>query len=79
MNKLVRKTGGIGCRNEGDTFLLYCPHREDYGPLLKQFAADLFVDPETAGKVNLKYGVFANAQQEPDIEERFARAKAFNL
>lgn len=29
IKKLARKTGGIGCRKGGDTFLLYCPHRED--------------------------------------------------
>ncbi len=34
IRKLARKTGGIGCRKGGDTFLLYCPHREDYEQLI---------------------------------------------
>ena len=76
VNNLARKTGGIGCRKEGDTFLLYCPHQDDYEQLLETFLADLFVEDETASKVTLKIGVFTNAQQEPDIEERFVRAKS---
>ena len=75
MNKLARKTGGIACRKEGDLFLLYCQHREDYEQLLKKFLAEVFVDKETANKVRLRFGVYDNAQQEPDIEERFVRAK----
>lgn len=75
IGKLARRVGGIGCREEGDAFLLYCPHQDDYEQLLEKFMADLFVEKETASKVSLKFGVYANAQQEPDIEERFDRAK----
>ena len=71
MKKLARKTGGIVCRKGGDTFLLYCPHRDDYEQLLSKFMADLFVEKETANKVSLRFGVFLNAGQEPDVEERF--------
>ena len=74
IRNLTRKTGGIGCRRD-DTFLLYCPHQEDYESLLEKFLADLFVEKETASMVSLRFGIFANAGQEPDIEERFARAK----
>ena len=76
MSKLVRKTGGIGCRKEGDTFLLYLPHQDDMEQLLRKFSDDLFVDEETAGKVTLRFGVYVNARQERDIEERFACAKS---
>ena len=71
MKKLARKTGGIVCRKGGDTFLLYCPHRDDYEQLLTKFLADLFVEKETANKVSLRFGVFPNAGQEADVEERF--------
>jgi len=27
---IVEETGGIACRSEADTFLIYCPHRTDY-------------------------------------------------
>jgi diguanylate cyclase (GGDEF)-like protein len=76
LRKLARQIGGIGCRQGGDTFLLYCPHREDYASLLRQFTADIFAEEETADKVSLRFGVFANAKREPDAEERFARASA---
>ena len=76
MRKLARLTGGIGCRQGSDTFLLYCPHQEDYASLLRQFNADVIAEEETADKVSLRFGVFANAKREPDAEERFARASA---
>jgi diguanylate cyclase (GGDEF)-like protein len=74
MKKLARKTGGIGCRKGSDTFLLYCPHREDHDQLLRKFLADLFIEADTADKVSLRFGVFADARQEEDIEQRFACA-----
>ena len=72
--KLARRTGGIGCRQGGDTFLLYCPHRDDYEELLRDFTRDVFADAETASRISLRFGVFADARQEADIEERFIRA-----
>ena len=74
IRRLARKTGGIGCRLGGDTFLLYCPHRDDYEQLLGDFAADVFADQEMADRVSLRFGVYASAQQEPDVEERFVHA-----
>ena len=76
LRKLARQTGGIGCRQGGDTFLLYCPHQQDYASLLRQFTADVFADKEMADRVSLRFGVFVNAKREPDPEERFARASA---
>jgi len=32
---IVQETGGIACRSEADTFLIYCPHRTDYDSLLE--------------------------------------------
>ncbi len=75
INKLARRIGGIGCRKEGDTFLLYCPHQDNYEQLLTRFIDDAFVEEETTSKVALRFGVFVDAQQEADIEERFVCAK----
>ena len=75
IRQLARKMGGIGCRKGDDTFLMYCPHQDGYEDLLQRFLDNLFVDEEMASKVRLKFGVFPNASQEPDIEERFACAK----
>ena len=76
LKKLARETGGIGCRQGSNSFLLYCPHQEDYASLLRQFTADVFAGEEMADKVSLRFGVFANAKRESDAEERFARAAA---
>ena len=72
--KLARKTNGIGCRKGSDTFLLYCPHRDDYEVLMKRYLEDVFIKKETVGKVRLRFGVYENADREPDVEKRFACA-----
>ena len=75
IRKLARKTGGIGGMLEGGIFLLYCPHQDDYEELLKEFTAEVFAGQEEADTVSLRFGIFADAQTEPDIEERFVRAQ----
>jgi diguanylate cyclase (GGDEF)-like protein len=75
IRKLARKTGGIVCRQDGDTFLLYGPHQDDYEKLIGDFLADLDAEKVITDKVNLRFGVFIDAQREPDVEERFVRAK----
>ena len=75
MRKLARKTGGISCRENGDTFLLYCRHQDDYEPLLREFLSDLFAEERIADNIRARFGVFTDAGQEKDMEERFERAK----
>jgi diguanylate cyclase (GGDEF)-like protein len=74
LRKLARRAGGIGCRKGSDTFLLYCPHRDDYETLLRKFVTDLYLDKDTADRIKLRFGVFPNAGQESNVEERFACA-----
>ena len=74
IKKLARKTGGIGCRQRGDTFLLYCPHRDDYEQLIEKFTSGLYFEKDAVGKVTMRFGVFPNAAQEPEIEQRFVCA-----
>ena len=75
IRKLARKTGGIGCRQGGDTFLLYCVHQDDYEQLFREFLADVFDEKDMAEKVGLRFGVFTDAKREPDVVERFVRAE----
>lgn len=75
IKKLARKTGGIGCRQDGDTFLIYCLHQDDYGQLLHDFVSDINVDQDIADRISLRFGVYADARQEPKVEERFVRAE----
>jgi hypothetical protein len=74
IRKLARETGGIGCRQQGDTFLLYCPHQDNYEQVLRDFLSETFSEIEESDRVKLRFGVFTDAQLEPDIEERFIRA-----
>ena len=75
MRNLARKTGGISCRESGDTFLLYCQHQDDYEKLLKEYFSDMLAQKKIAENISIRFGVFTNAGQEPDMEERFERAR----
>ena len=75
MRKMARKTGGISCREGGDTFLLYCQHQDDYEGLINEFLSELYADEKIAGNIRIRFGVFTNAGKEPDIEERFEHAR----
>ena len=75
LRKLARETGGISCREEDDVFLLYCPHQDHYEQLISGFLSDALAGKEIADKVSVRFGIFADARQTEDIEERFERAK----
>ena len=74
VSKFARKTGGIGCRREGASFLIYCPHQEDSSQYLRDSLADLLNEDERAGSIKLSIGIYPDAQDEMDIEDRFGRA-----
>lgn len=38
LRTLSRELGGVGSRQGEDTFLMYCPHREDYQELLTRLS-----------------------------------------
>ena len=69
----TRAFGGISCRREADTFLVYCPHGTDYQAILEKATAGL----DSAGnRVRLRMGVYQKADRTLDIERRFDRAKS---
>ena len=72
----AQENGGIACRREADTFLLYCPHRDDYDSVLEN-ASTILEGEETASgsRVWLRMGVYPNADKTLDIERRFDRAQ----
>ncbi|MBR0410175.1 MAG: EAL domain-containing protein [Eubacterium sp.] len=76
LRQLAREIGGVGCRRGIDTFLLYCPHREDYGRMLDMVAegADGDADPSVK-RVRLRMGVYQEVDKDLDIESRYDRAK----
>ena len=75
LKKLARQTGGISCREVDDTFLLYCPHQDNYEQLINEFLFDVFSGKEIADKVSIRFGVLSDARQAENIEDRFEFAK----
>ena len=73
---IVHDSGGIVCRRDADTFMIYCPHREDYNEIMESASVDLNDDSEgSANRVRLRMGVYSNVDKSIDIERRFDRAK----
>ena len=75
LKKLARQTGGISCREEDGTFLLYCPHQDNYEQLINGFLSDVFSGKDIADKIGVTFGVFTDARQAENIEDRFEYAK----
>jgi len=67
--------GGIVCRREADTFLLYCPHGKDYKEILENASADFSEDELANNRVRLRMGVYAQVDKSLDVQRRFDRAK----
>ena len=72
---ISREVGGVSCRHSGDTFLIYCPHREDYEAMLAKASEDLAGEDASANRVRLRMGVYANVDKTLEIERRFDYAK----
>jgi len=75
VREMVRDTGGIVCRREADTFMVYCPHGKDYKEILDNAAIGLSEDDSANNRVRLRMGVYANVDKSLDIQRRFDRAK----
>ncbi len=73
--EMVRDEGGIVCRREADTFLIYCPHREDYDLILKGVSSGLTGDNGSDNRIRLRIGVYEHVDRSIDMERRFDRAK----
>ena len=67
--------GGIACRRGSDTFMAYCPHREDYREVMENVSARLSKDRTAENRVRLRMGVYSNADKSIDMDRRFDRAK----
>ena len=75
IRKLAREIGGVCCRKGADTFLLYCPHREDYESLAETLSDGLMEEKSSASRVRLRMGIYSEADKALDLERRFDRAK----
>jgi len=75
MKEIVQDGGGITCRREADTFLIYCPHQDDHKEILDSIQIGLSGDELVNDRVRLRMGVYSLVDKEIDIERRFDRAK----
>ena len=73
---IAREVGGVGCRQGADTFLIYCPHLEDYTDLLEKASAGAGDGENASNRVRMRLGVYACVDKTLDIEHRFDYAKA---
>lgn len=76
VREMVRDSGGIVCRREADTFMVYCPHREDYRAILENASIGLGGKDSGSSRVRLRMGVYARVDKSVDIQRRFDRAKS---
>ncbi|MBR6114896.1 MAG: EAL domain-containing protein [Oscillospiraceae bacterium] len=75
VREMVLDTGGIVCRREADTFMVYCPHGKDYRAILDNAAVGLDGDDSVTNRVRLRMGVYANVDKSLEIERRMDRAQ----
>ena len=71
----VGAEGGIVSRLEADTFMIYCPHRDDYEALLEKASAGLMSEDTSENRVRLRMGIYYCDDKTIDMERRIDRAK----
>ncbi len=75
LRETIGASGGIVSRLEADTFMAYCPHREDYEELLEKASASLTSEDASENRVRLRVGLYPYADKTIDMERRIDRAK----
>ena len=75
VRQISREVGGVACRRGADTFLIYCPHREDYGAILDKASEGLVDEDVSENRVRLRMGVYSQVDKSLQIERRFDYAK----
>lgn len=76
IRNMLERNGGLACRPEADTFLIYCPHSQYETAFLDRLTQGLHDESDTTGRhPNLRMGVYTEVDRNMDIERRFDRAK----
>ena len=73
LRETIHEAGGISCRRNADTFLVYCPNGSDYQATMDKVCGGL---AGLGGHIRLRMGVYPDADKTLDIERRFDRAKS---
>jgi len=75
VRQISREVGGVGCRRGADTFLIYCPHRDDYERILNKTSEGLAGEDVSENRVRLRMGIYSGVDKTLEIERRFDYAK----
>lgn len=60
------------CRMADDTFLVYCPHRDDYSRIIEKISSGC---EGMSTMIKMRAGVYASCDKKLDVQSRFVRAK----
>ncbi len=75
VRQISREIHGVSCRRGADTFLIYCPHTEDYESILDKASEGLVDEEVSKNRVRLRMGVYSLVDKSLQIERRFDYAK----
>ena len=75
VRQISREIHGVCCRRGADTFLIYCPHTEDYENILEKASEGLVDEEVSKNRVRLRMGVYSQVDKSLQIERRFDYAK----
>ncbi len=75
IRQISRKVAGVCCRRGADTFLIYCPHQEDYESILDKASEGLVDKDVSSDRVRLRMGVYSEVDKSLQIERRFDYAR----
>ena len=71
VRQISREIGGVCCRRAADTFLIYCPHTENYEDILDKASEGLVDEEVSKNRVRLRMGVYSQVDKSLQIERRF--------
>ena len=70
----VSRLGGIVCRRNADTFLVYCPHNIGFNRVFTEISNEINAELGYGNRIRLRMGVYENVDKNLPIERRFDRA-----
>ena len=71
----VHDIGGIVCRRDADTFMVYCPHGQNYEELLERTSVDFTGKGAEDAHAWMRMGVYENVDKSMGVERRFDHAQ----
>ena len=74
IHDLVRRTGGLACRSENDSFYIYIPHDDELEKKLPQFIEKIS-EVFSEHKISIRIGIYSDDGNDLDIERHFDYAK----